>query len=175
MNMQERSLEILTLNDGNEREFLDFVTRYDANGDPEYYQRCIDMNREGDLVLIMGKMNGTVIGFCLLNKVPKYSYFKKFNMPEVQDLRVAPEFRRNGYGRSLVQYCEELARKQEYDEIGISVGLDSSFGAAQRLYVRMGYIPDGGGITYDRKQVTVGEFKPIDGNLCLMMSKVLKK
>ena len=81
--------------------------------------------------------------------------------------------RRQGVGRSIIVFCEKLTAAKGHEQIGIGVGLDASFGAAQRLYVAMGYVPDGTGISYDRKQVTAGEFRPIDENLCLMMSKTI--
>jgi hypothetical protein len=58
--------------------------------------------------------------------------------------------------------------------MGIGVGLHRAFGAAQRLYIRLGYIPDGNGITYDRLQIAPGEFRPVDDDLCLIMVKELK-
>lgn len=57
--------------------------------------------------------------------------------------------------------------------MGIAFGLHSSYGAAQRLYIKLGYIPDGQGATYDRKQIAYGDFKPVDDDLCLMLMKAL--
>lgn len=173
--MQDSSFLIQQLDHNHIDLFMDFVSKFDPNGEPEYYQRCIERHKEKSLLVILGILDGAVVGFCLLNKKPKYGYFQKFNLPEIQDLNVLSEYRRRGYGQAFVKYCEELALKEGYSEMGIGVGLDSSFGAAQRLYARLGYIPDGSGISYDRKQVAIGEFRPIDKNLCLMMSKVLKK
>ena len=58
--------------------------------------------------------------------------------------------------------------------MGIGVGLYTSYGAAQRLYCKMGYVPDGNGVTYDRKLLAAGEFRPLDDQLCLMMIKDLE-
>ncbi len=173
--MQDSSFLIQQLDTHNIQAFMDFVSHFDPNGDAEYYERCVERHKDKSLVVIMGLLDEDIIGFCLLNTQPKYGYFQKCNLPEIQDLNVLSQYRRHGYGQALVQYCEDLAQRLGYSEMGIGVGLDYTFGAAQRLYARLGYIPDGSGISYDRKQVAVGEFRPIDKNLCLMMSKVLKK
>ena len=57
--------------------------------------------------------------------------------------------------------------------MGLAVGLHRSYGAAQRLYARLGYMPDGYGVTYDREAVVPGDFRAVDDELCLMMVKTL--
>lgn len=111
-----------------------------------------------------------VVGYVMLNFVPRYNLYKKLGIPEIQDLNVAPEFRRQGIGRALVEHCEKECGAAA---IGISVGLTKEYGAAQRLYVKMGYIPDGFGVTYDREGVAHGQRVAIDDDLCLMMVKEL--
>ncbi len=139
--------------------------------DHDYYERAIERHKNGDLLIILAILDNKFIGYCFLNWQPKYSYFKKCNIPEIQDLNVLSDYRRRGVGRALIDYCEKIASSRGYKEMGIAVGMGASFGAAQRLYTKMGYIPDGAGICYDRKPVAMGEFKPIDENLSLMMTK----
>lgn len=141
--------------------------------DRSHYARCVERQQAGELDIVLAHSGGETVGFCVLNYQPRYAYFKKCGLPEVQDLNVLRQNRRQGIGRKVIEFCEECARHKGYEEMGIGVGLDSSFGAAQRLYAAMGYIPDGAGLTYDRKLVAVGEFRPIDENLCLMMTKKL--
>ena len=112
-------------------------------------------------------------GYCLLNWEPKYGFYKKLGIPEIQDLNILPAFRKKGLGTTLIKHCEQLAVDKGLTQMGISFGLDSSYGAAQRLYVKLGYIPDGNGITYDRAFVNAGDFRPVDDDLCLMMVKDL--
>lgn len=143
--------------------------------DRGYYERCLERQEKGEMDVLLGVLpeHAEAVGFCLLNWQPKYAFFRKAGLPEIQDLNVLRDYRRQGIGRSMIEYCEKLAREKGFREMGIGVGLDSRFGAAQRLYVRMGYIPDGSGVSYDRKQVACGDFRPIDENLCLMMTKAL--
>lgn len=154
-------------------EFWDLLESFGFSHDRSHYERCLERQAAGDLDIVLAYLDTQAAGFCVLNYQPRYAYFKKCGLPEVQDLNVLRLHRRQGIGQKMIEFCEEYARCKGYVEMGIGVGLDSSFGAAQRLYVRLGYVPDGAGLTYDRKQVAVGEFRPIDENLCLMMTKKL--
>lgn len=155
--------------------FWEVVEQGGLSGDREYYERCLQRQEEGDLDIILAFLagSGDPAGFCLLNWQPKYALFKKLGIPEIQDLNVLRDYRKQGIGRAIIEYCEARARERGAEDMGIGVGLDSRFGAAQRLYVRLGYIPDGSGVSYDRKQIACGEMRPVDENLCLMMTKPL--
>ena len=136
----------------------------------DYFEIVLNKQTEGTLTLYMADDQAYVI----LNEQPKYGFYKRLGIPEIQDLNVIPSARRQGLGESLVRHCETVAKDKGYDQIGISVGLHRGFGAAQRLYARMSYIPDGNGVTYDRNPVQSGEFKCVDDDLCLMMLKDLR-
>ncbi len=173
--MQVQSFEIVHFTP--EFETLYWTVISDLGFDPvyrEHYERCLERHYLKELDISLAISGGRAVGFCFLNWQPKYGYFKQCEIPEVQDLNVLSSFRQQGIGQALVEVCEGGARSKSCDEIGIGVGLDRSFGAAQRLYVRLGYVPDGQGVTYDRQQITPGDFRPIDENLSLMMTKSLK-
>ncbi|MGH1403075.1 MAG: GNAT family N-acetyltransferase [Alphaproteobacteria bacterium] len=155
--------------------FWDMIDSFGFSTRRDYYERCIERHGLKEIKILMAEQAGIGIGYALFNRQPKYALFKKLELPEVQDLNVHTRYRRLGVGQKLVEACEDCARKEGYNDIGIGVGLDQSFGAAQRLYIRLGYIPDGAGVSYDRKQVAAGEFRPIDDNLCLMMTKKLNE
>ena len=57
--------------------------------------------------------------------------------------------------------------------VGIGVGLFSDYGAAQRLYILRGYVPDGNGITYQGQFVKYGDEVVVDDDLVLHMVKSL--
>ena len=123
----------------------------------------------GDTVLILAGE----IGYALLNFNPAYPSFKRLDIPEIQDLNVHPDHRRQGVAESLVLACEDEAHAQGADMIGLGVGLGARYGAAQRLYCRMGYLPDGAGLIYDTIPVPQGNSVVNDDDLCLMMVKSL--
>jgi len=138
-----------------------------------YFERCLERQAQDDLFLYVMRLEDKAVGYCLLNWVPKYGMFRTLGLPEIQDLNVLTEYRCRGFGTQMIAYCERVARDRGHCKIGIGVGLNRSFGAAQRLYVRLGYVPDGQGINYDRQPMEESEFRPNDDQLCLMMIKVL--
>lgn len=175
--MQEQNkmpddLSIKLLAQSRSKDFLDLIARFGFS-DTDYYLHVLERTQKGEIDIVIADLRGEPCGYALLNWQPKYAYFKKFGLPEIQDLNVLRDYRRQGVGAQIIGFCENLAREKGHKEMGIGVGLDHTFGAAQRLYARLGYIPDGAGVTYDRKQVAVGEFYPIDMNLSLMMHKNL--
>lgn len=171
--MQEIVPEIYIIGANDENVYWRALGVLGLDYDREHYEKCFQHFKDGRREIILAKVERVVIGFCVLNWVPKYVPFRNQNLPEIQDLNVDIHFRRRGIGRQMITFCEGLALERGYREMGIGVGMDASFGSAQRLYVKMGYIPDGLGVNYDRKQIAAGEFRPIDENLCLMMTKIL--
>ncbi|MEM7617849.1 MAG: GNAT family N-acetyltransferase [Pseudomonadota bacterium] len=114
-----------------------------------------------------------IVGFGILNFEPKYSFYQKLEIPEIQDVNVLPEFRQQGIATALIESFENLARDQGMEHIGISVGLTKKYGPAQRLYCKLGYIPDGNGITRDRESVFHDQMVHANDDLCLMLLKEL--
>ena len=86
------------------------------------------------------------------------------------DLNVLPAFRKAGVASTLLNYAEEAAFKKS-DIIGIGVGLYPDYGAAQRLYVKRAYFPNGLGVTYNYQPVTPGKQYPLDDDLVLWFTK----
>ncbi|MBN8522174.1 MAG: GNAT family N-acetyltransferase [Alphaproteobacteria bacterium] len=135
-----------------------------------YFERCFD---EGYDLFIIRSEEDVPAGFCILNFAPLYSLYQKLGYPELQDLNILPMFRRRGYASALVKHCEQVAKQRGAEGVGISVGLTRDYGAAQRLYTKMGYVPDGFGLTYERQPVVPQSLQRIDDNLCLMLMKTL--
>lgn len=123
--------------------------------------------------VLMAYLDGKLCGFCLLNWQPRYSLYRKLGIPEIQDLNVLERFRRKGIATLLIEEAEDIARGGNCELVGISVGLTKDYGAAQILYTKMGYVPDGNGVTYDRAGVHFGKSYPMDDDLALMMTKTL--
>lgn len=148
------------------RDLYDLYTQigHKENG---YFERCLD---EGYGIFI-AEHDGETGGFCILNTDPRYSLYKKLNVPELQDLNVIPSLRQKGIATSLVRHCEKVAKESGAEALGIAVGLTKDYGSAQRLYIKLGYMPDGYGMTYDRETVPSGARVVADDDLCLMLLK----
>ena len=150
----------------------DLLSRLDFSKDSRYFRRCLEEGDEARQVFL-ASCDGQTCGLVVLNFKSPYPAFHRLNIPEIQDLNVERDFRRQGVGAELIRACEAAARGAGHDMIGIGVGLTSAYGNAQRLYSRLGYLPDGAGVYYDGRPVIHGEMRPIDDSLCLMMTKDL--
>ncbi len=121
--------------------------------------------------VLIAEQDKQAVGFGVLNFNPKYSLYQKLDIPEIQDLNVISDRREQGIATALITAFEQIAQDQGAEHMGISVGLTKEYGAAQRLYCKLGYIPDGNGVTYDRAFTETGRAYPLDDDLCLMMVK----
>ncbi|WP_084554777.1 GNAT family N-acetyltransferase [Eubacterium xylanophilum] len=77
--------------------------------------------------------------------------FKDKGWPIIVDFNVLKKYQRRGIGNRLMDAAEQVA-SQYADNVCLGVGLCDSYGAAQRMYVKRGYIPDGSGVWYQDKQ-----------------------
>ena len=105
-----------------------------------------------------------------VNWAPPYAGLSEQNIPEVQDLNVIPPFRRRGIATQLLDRAEkEVALRSTV--VAIAVGLHPGYNAAQRLYVKRGYIPDGRGVTYRGRYVEEGMPVVMDDDLLLHLTR----
>jgi GNAT superfamily N-acetyltransferase len=115
-------------------------------------------------------------GYITLKWQSLYPSFKAQNIPEISDLNVLPAYRKIGIGSLLLDTTEKAAATKS-EVVGIGVGLyagvDGGYGAAQRLYVKRGYIPDGKGVTYNYEPTVPGNSYPLDDDLVLWFTKRL--
>lgn len=144
-----------------------------AWGKPDgYFADCCRLQDEGKLVLLVAEDNGEYVGHCKIVWAPDYPYFREHSIPETQDLNVIASYRRQGVASALMDETER--RICERSELaGIGFGLYGDYGAAQRMYVLRGYVPDGMGIVYNDVCVTPGESYPVDDGLVLGLVKKL--
>lgn len=112
-------------------------------------------------------------GYLTICWTSTYPSFREAKIPEIVDFNVLPQFRRQGIGTALMEKAEsEIARVSK--TAGIGVGMTADYGAAQRLYILRGYIPDGRGLYQRDHYLTYGEQIPVDDELALFLTKELK-
>lgn len=138
-----------------------------------YFETAFQEQLDKKRLIFLAFSDAVLVGYAHLNFFPQYVPFLRMNIPEIQDIIVHPNHRRQGIGEQLIKACEAEAKSRSMTDIGIGFGVSGNFGAAQRLYIRMGYIPDGSGVVFDRQKVQSGEIRPIDDRLCLMVVKLL--
>jgi len=153
----------------------DMAVAMGAAKEDGYFDKSLEFQEQGHRDVFIASVDGVDVGYGMLAWQPKYTFFRKLGIAEIQDLNVLSDYRRRGIATMMIENCENLARERGHEYIGIGVGLDASYGAAQQLYVRRGYVPDGNGVTYDRKAISKGELRPIDDDMSLMLIKSLQK
>ena len=114
--------------------------------------------------------NGNPAGYVTLKWRSDYPPFQENHIPEIADFNILPQYRRQGVGTLLLNQVETIAFEQAA-VIGIGVGLYADYGAAQRLYILRGYVPNGLGVTYQYQVVKPGENVCLDDNLILWFTK----
>jgi ribosomal protein S18 acetylase RimI-like enzyme len=115
---------------------------------------------------------GVFAGYVTVVWVSGYRPFAEAGIPEIQDLNVLPQFRRRGIASALMD-AAEAAIAARAETAGIGVGLYADYGAAQLMYLRRGYLPDGRGIAYRGATVAPATRVPVDDDLVLMMARRL--
>ena len=118
-------------------------------------------------------VKGEFAGYLTICWNSDYEPFQKDHIPEIVDFNVLPKFRRLGIGTQLMDKAEsEIAKVSS--SAGIGVGMTPDYGAAQRLYVLRGYVPDSRGLYYRDHYVRFSEEITVDDSLALFLTKKLK-
>ncbi|TDI60351.1 MAG: GNAT family N-acetyltransferase [Alphaproteobacteria bacterium] len=139
----------------------------------EQYEKYFEEQQSGERDVFIATVGEEFAGYATIHWSPPYQPFKDADIPELRDLNVLPKFRRQGVGTALIKHAEDVVSPRS-DTIGIGVGMYPDYGNAQRLYVQLGYIPDGRGLTYRAKPLLPMEATVNDDDLVLFFTKELK-
>ena len=170
-----------------ETDILIIVTKFAAANWPKarsIFEQYLQEQQNRVRLALVAYANDEFAGYVTLSWRSKYASFNEHNIPEIMDLNVLPQFRNCGIGSRLLATAEAAASAKS-DTVGIGVGLYGNFidnsgainggyGAAQKLYVNRGYIPDGNGVTYNYQSITPGSSVLLDDDLVLWFIKKLK-
>ena len=139
----------------------------------EKWRRYYAEHQANNRIVCLLEASNQLIGYGSLLHFSQHPYFKDNKIPEINDIWIKEELRNRGFGKALITHLENRAHEEGDEKIGIGVGLYRDYGPAQKLYVEMGYVPDGKGITYKYVYVTPGEPYPVDDDLIVWMQKTL--
>ena len=141
------------------------------------FENYLQEQLTGTRLVWVAHVNNQFAGYVTLKWQSQYEPFATAGIPEIMDLNVLPPFRKVGVGSMLLDITEKEAATKS-DIVGLGVGLyggpDGGYGAAQKLYVNRGYIPDGNGVTYNYQHATPGNSYPLDDDLVLWFTKKLR-
>ena len=137
------------------------------------YQRYLMEQRYEVRDVYIALVEAQFAGYLTICWKSTYGPFREKNIPEIVDFNVLPKFRRIRIGSQLMDKAEgAIARSSPV--AGIGVGMTVDYGAAQRLYVLRGYIPDGLGLHWKDHHTQYGEQVNVDDDLAIYFTKELK-
>ena len=121
--------------------------------------------------VLIAEVEGHFAGYVTILWESDYAPFKLGGTPEIADFNVLIEYRRRGVGTMLLDEAERRIAAVA-STAGIGVGLAADYGAAQILYVRRGYVPDGLGVSRCGEMLDHGDAALLDDCLTLHLVKV---
>lgn len=137
------------------------------------YERYYAARQEGVQDTLVAFIDGDFAGYTAIKYESAYAPFREQGIPEISDFNVRQKYQRRGLGAFIIKACEERILKRS-DTAGIGMALLPEYGAAQRLYCRLGYLPDGRGIAYKYRTASYGDAVAADDDLVLWMTKKLR-
>ena len=136
------------------------------------FQQYLEDEARGTRWTRVAEWKGEPAGYVTVAWEPGDPEFARRGIPEIMDLNVLPPFRNRGIGSALLGEAELEVSKRS-SEVGIRVGLHSGYGAAQRLYVRRGYVPDGAGVVVSGAIPAEGSEIRLDDEATLRLTRRL--
>jgi GNAT superfamily N-acetyltransferase len=136
------------------------------------YRQYLEQQKSSIRDVLIAEKEGQFCGYLTINWQSDYPFFKEKGIPEIQDFNVLQHYQRHGIGTALMNEAEKRIKKiSKY--AGIGFGLTKDYGAAQILYVKRRYVPDGKGLVSHSKYAEYGENVPVDDDLALYLIKQL--
>lgn len=97
---------------------------------PEIERLLLASLRDADTAVWLAEEDGTAVGLCSVRIDVAPPIHEEVERAEVTDLWVAPESRRQGLGRELVETALAWAREREVERVEIRVATGNSEGQA---------------------------------------------
>ena len=139
----------------------------------DQYERYLAEASEGLREVLVAEYDGVFAGYVSVVWSSHHQPFRCRSIPEIVDLNVLKKYQNRGIASELLSYAESLVCERN-NAAAVRVGMDVDYGAAQRLYAKRGYVPDGQGIFYNDKQLRYGDTTTVDDDLTLGLIKTLK-
>ena len=135
----------------------------------EILTRYFKEQESGEREVLVAEVEGAVAGYITILPSAKHGPFAEV-YPELSDFNVFEPFRNKGVGNQLLEEAEKRVKLVSI-KVSLGVGLHSGYGAAQRLYIKRGYIPDGTGVWYRNQPLEMNATSQNNDDLVLYLSK----
>jgi len=170
---QDDELMIRNMEEADAQPFYEGFLAQGWHPDLSLYQMRLKDQAEGKCIALTAVYQGQPAGSVYVYLTPHDGPFKGTGLPEIHDFNVLKKYQRKGIGNRLMDAAEQIAA-QFADTVWLGVGLCESYGSAQRMYAKRGYIPDGSGVWYQNRQCIQYETVcTVDDELVLYLSKKL--
>ncbi|HAJ35931.1 MAG TPA: hypothetical protein DCL15_09580 [Chloroflexi bacterium] len=138
------------------------------------YLAYLRQQEAGARDVIVAEVAGDFAGYVTIVWESDYLPFRVAGIPEIVDLNVLIKYRRQGIATALLDRAERRISKRAC-VAGIGVGLTADYGAAQILYVKRGYRPDGRGLAARGVALQSGDQATVDDDLTLHLTKLVMR
>ena len=138
----------------------------------EQYEAYLELQESGSRDIIIAEYEGEFAGYLTIQWQSGHPTFADKSIPEVVDFNVLRKFQRQGLGTILMDEAERRIKMVSHSA-GIGVGVTEDYGAAQILYAKRGYIPDGTGLTANNKSLMYGDSIVINDGVVFHLIKKL--
>ena len=170
---QDDYLVIRNMEEADAQAFYDGYLAQGWHPELSVYRMRLKDQAEGRCIALTAVYQGQPAGSVYVYLTTHAGPFKEKGWPEIHDFSVMEKYQRKGIGSRLMDAAEQIAG-QYADKVWLGVGLCDSYGSAQRMYIKRGYIPDGSGVWYrDQQCVQYETTCTVDDDLILYLSKKL--
>lgn len=138
----------------------------------ETYKNYYNEQESNQRYVFVAEFEGDIAGYTTLIKNALSGPFADKGIPEIVDFNVFQKYQKKGIGNKILDAAEKVASELG-NIVSLGVGLHYGYGAAQSIYVKRGYIPDGSGVWYKNKQLEQYCDCCNDDDLVLYFSKLL--
>ena len=168
-------LVIRDMEEADARVFFDEFTAQGWHPDMDGYLKRLRERAEGKCAALTAVYRGCPAGFVYVDREVREGPFRRKGWPMIVNFNVLKKYQRRGIGARLMDAAEGIAGRYS-DTVCLGVGLCGSYGSAQRMYVKRGYIPDGSGVWYrDEPCIQYETVCTVDDDLILYLYKALRK
>jgi len=143
------------------------------NKTEEQYNLYYQEQELGTRIVLIAEYDNLFAGYVTVLWESDDNYFRSRNIPEIKDFNVLIKYQNRGIGTLLMEEAEKSVFTV-HNTVGLSVGLLSGYGSAQRMYVKRGYIPTGEGLRTLNHIVQYFENIVVDDDLVLSFTKIKK-
>ena len=170
---RDDDLVIRSMEEEDGRAFYDGYLAQGWHPDIATYRNRMKDEAEGKCITLTAVYRGQPAGSVYVYMAANEGPFKGKGYPIIVDFNVLQKYQRKGIGSRLMDAAERIAA-QYADTVCLGVGLCGSYGSAQRMYIKRGYIPDGSGVWYhDKPCIQYETVCTVDDDLVLYLSRKL--